>query len=440
MVNNQKKLQSHILRLLDHVKKRADQIEISANIEAGFSVEARLGNVETVEHHRKNSLDIIVYHHHRTGSARTSDLSFKAMETAFDKACTIAKFTQEDPYAGLEDVSEMAIGYPNLALFHSWPITPQEAIKLAIECETAARKHDPRIKNSDGATVNTYSSFKIYANSHGFLGHYPSTMHSIGCSLIAEQNNQMQRDYDYTLARSSDRLSPISLIAQHAAEKTIRRLGAKKITTRQCPIILHASMAKSLLRSFVSAIQGGNLYRDASFLCGQLYQEIFPKFITIYQEPHLLGEIGSAPFDENGVKTRKINYVEHGKLTNYILDTYSARKLGMKSTGNAGGVFNLFITTSNKNLIDLFKEMQTGLFVTELMGQGVNLLSGNYSRGAFGYWIENGEIQYPVEEITISGNMKEMLKKIQAVANDIDFRSNIKTGSVLIEHMTVSGK
>lgn len=440
MLNNQKKLQSHILRLLDHAKKRADQIEISTNIEAGFSVEARLGNVETVEHHRKNSLDIIVYHHHQTGSARTSDLSFKAMETAFDKACTIAQFTQEDPYVGLEDVSEMAIDYPNLALFHSWPITPQEAIKLAIECETAARKHDPRIKNSDGATVNTYSSFKIYANSHGFLGHYPSTMHSISCSLVAEQNNQMQRDYDYTLARSSDKLTPISLIAQHAAEKTIRRLGAKKITTRQCSIILHASMAKSLLRSFVSAIQGGNLYRDASFLCGQLYQEIFPKFITIYQEPHLLGEIGSTPFDENGVKTRKINYVENGKLTNYILDTYSARKLGMKSTGNAGGVFNLFITTSNKNLIDLFKEMKTGLFVTELMGQGVNLLTGNYSRGAFGYWIEHGEIQYPVEEITISGNMKEMLKQIQAVANDIDFRSNIKTGSVLIEQMTVSGE
>lgn len=440
MVNNQKKLQSHILRLLDHVKRKADQIEISTSIETGFSVEARLGNIETVEHHRKNSLDVTVYHRHRTGSASTSDLSFEAMKTAFDKARTIAQFTQEDPCSGLADIAEMATDYPNLLLFHSWLITPQEAIQLAVECETAARKHDPRIKNSDGASVNTYSSFKIYANSHGFLGHYPSTMHSISCSLVAEQNNQMQRDYDYTLGRSPDKLLPISLIAQRAAEKTIRRLGAKKITTRQCPIILHASMAKSLLCSFVSAIQGGNLHRDASFLCGQLYQEIFPKFITIHQEPHLLGEIGSTPFDENGVKTRKINYVENGKLTNYILDTYSARKLGMKGTGNAGGVFNLFITTSNKNLIDLFKEMQTGLFVTELMGQGVNLLTGNYSRGAFGYWIENGEIQYPVEEVTISGNMKEMLKQIQAVANDIDFRGNIKTGSVLIEQMTVSGK
>ena len=440
MVNNQKKLQSNIFRLLDCAKKRVDQIEISASIKAGFSVEARLGNVETVEHHRDNSLDITVYHRHRTGSASTSNLSFEAMKTAFDKAFTIAQFTQEDPCSGLADVAEMAIDYPNLALFHSWLITPQEAIKLAIECETAARKYDPRIKNSDGATVNTYSSFKIYANSHGFLGHYPSTIHSISCSLVAEQNNQMQRDHDYTLARSPDKLSPISLVAQHTAEKTIRRLGAKKITTRQCPIILHASMAKSLLRSFVLAIQGSNLYRDASFLCGQLHQEIFPKFITIYQEPHLMGEIGSAPFDKNGVKTRKINYVENGTLTNYILDTYSARKLGMKTTGNAGGVFNLFVTTSNKKLIDLFKEMQTGLFITELMGQGVNLLTGNYSRGAFGYWIENGEIQYPVEEITISGNMKEMLKQIQAVANDIDPHSSIKTGSVLIEQMTVAGE
>lgn len=440
MVNNQKKLQSDILRLLDHLKKRADQIEISASIETGFSVEARLGNVETVEHHRKNSLDLTVYHRNRTGSASTSDLSFQAMEIAFDKACTVSHFTQEDPCSGLADIADMAIDYPNLALFHSWLITPQEAIKLAIECETAARKHDLRIKNSDGVAVNTYSSFKIYANSHGFLGYYPSTMHSISCSLVAEQNNQMQRDYEYTLARSPDKLSPIGFIAQHAAEKTIRRLGAKKIKTRKCPVILHASMAKSLLRSFVSAIQGGNLYRDASFLCGQLHQEIFPKFVTIYQEPHLLGEIGSTPFDGNGVKTQKINYVENGNLTNYILDTYSARKLGIKSTGNAGGVFNLFITTGNKHLIDLFKEMQTGLFVTELMGQGVNLLTGNYSRGAFGYWIEHGEIQYPVEEITISGNMKEMLKQIQAVANDIDFRSNIKTGSVWIGQMTVSGE
>ncbi|WP_304985793.1 metalloprotease PmbA [Coxiella-like endosymbiont] len=440
MANNQEKLQSDILHLLDRAKKRVDQVEISAGIETGFSVDIRLGAVETVEHHRENSLDIRVYHQQRTGSASTSDLSFKAMETAFDKACTIAQFTQEDPYAGLADAADMALDYPNLTLYHPWQITPKEAIKLAIECETVARKYDPRIKNSDGTTVNTYDSFRIYANSHGFLGHYPSTIHSMSCSLVAEQNNQMQRDYDYTLARSSDKLLPIDLIAQQVAEKTIRRLGARKITTCRCPIIFDASVAKGMWRSLISAIQGSNLYRDASFLCGQLHQKIFPKFITIYQEPHLPGEIGSAPFDENGVKTRKINYVENGMLTNYILGAYSARKLGMKTTGNAGGVFNLFITPGDKDLIDLFKEMQTGLFVTELMGQGVNLLTGNYSRGAFGYWIENGEIQHPVEEITISGNLKEMFKQIQVVANDIDPRSSIKTGSILIEQMIVAGE
>lgn len=440
MLKNQEKLQSDIVRLLDRAKKRVDQVEISVSIQMGFLVNVRLGAVETIEHHYKNSLDIKIYHQQRTGSASTSNLSFEAMEIAFDKACTIAQFTQEDPYVGLADAADLALDYPNLMLYHPWKITPKEAIELAIECETLARKYDPRIKNSNGATVNTYDLFRMYGNSHEFLGHYPSTLHSMSCSLVAEQNNQMQRDHDYTLARSSDKLLPIDLIAQHVAEKTIRRLGARKIRTRRCPIIFDAPVAKEMWQSLIAAIQGSNLYRDASFLSGQLHQQILPKFITIYQDPHLPGEIGSAPFDESGVKTQKINYVENGVLTNYILNTYSARKLGMKTTGNAGGVFNLFITPDNKDLIDLFKEMQTGLFVTELMGPGVNLLTGNYSRGAFGYWIENGEIQHPVEEITISGNLKEMFKQIQAAANNIDPRSRIKTGSILIEQMTVAGE
>lgn len=441
MKNNQEKLKSNILHLLDRVRKRVNQVEISVDVETGFSAAVRLGTMETIKHHYENSLNITVYHQQRTGSASTSDLSYEAMKTAFDKACTISRFIQEDPCTGLADASEMAIDYPNLELFHPWSITIQEAIKLAIACETAARKYDSRIKNSEGATINTYSSFKMYVNSQGFLGYYPSTIHSISCSLVAEQNDQMQSDHDYTLARSPKKLLPIDLIAQRVAKKTICRLGARKITTRRCPVVFHAPVAKELLQSFVSAIQGNNLYRNASFLCNHLHQQVFPKFTTIYQEPNLLGEIGSAPFDADGIRTQKINYIENGVLTNYILNTYSARKLGMKTTGNAGGVFNLFITTSsNKNLIDLFKEMKTGLFVTELIGQGVNLLTGDYSRGAFGYWIENGEIQYPVEEITISGNLKEMFKQIEVVANDIDSRSNIKTGSILIKQIMVAGK
>lgn len=437
--NNYKRLKFDIIRLLNRAKNRVDQVEISAGIETGFSVDVRLGMVETLEHHCDNSVDITVYSKQRMGRASTSDLSFEAMEIAFDKACEVAKFTQEDSYAGLADVVEMAINYPNLSLYHPWEITPKEAIKLAIECESVALRYDSRIF-SDGATLNTYEYFRVYANSYGFLGYYPSTVHSMSCSLLAKQNNQMQRDHDYTLNRSPTELLSIDLIAERVAKKTISRLGARKITTRKCPVIFHASVAKGIWQSLVAAIQGSNLYRDASFLCSQLHQQIFPKFITIYQEPHLIGGIGSAPFDENGVKTRKVNYVENGVLTNYVLGTYSARKLGMKTTGNAGGVFNLFITSGGKDLVDLFKEMQTGFLVTELMGQGINLLTGNYSRGAFGYWIENGDIQYPVEEVTISGNLKEMFRKIKAVANDVDFRSNIKTGSILIEEMIVAGK
>ncbi|QHG92381.1 metalloprotease PmbA [Coxiella endosymbiont of Amblyomma sculptum] len=437
----QKKLQSDLLLLLDYARKRVDQVEISVNINRGFSVGVRLGRVETIEHHQENSLNITVYHQQHVGSASISDLSLTKMKFAFDKACVISQFTQADRCTGLEDSREMAMNYPNLRLAHPWLSSPEEAINLAVKCETAARKYDFRIKNSDGVVVNTYNSFRIYTNSHEFLGYYPSTIHSISCSLVAEQYGQMQRDYDYTIARNPDKLLPINVLAQRVAEKTIHRLGAKKIRTRCCPIIFHAPIAKGLLKLFVSSIQGRNIYRKTSFLCDHLNRKIFPEFSSVYQEPHLLEEFGSMPFDRIGVKTKKMNFVQNGVLMHYVLDTYSARKLGMKTTGNSGGVFNLFITTGNKSLGDLFAEMQTGLFVTELMNQGVdNLLTGNYSRGAFGYWIENGMIQHPVEEIVISGNLREMFENIQAVANDVDHRGNIKTGSILIEQMTIAGK
>ncbi|PNT87031.1 metalloprotease PmbA [Coxiella burnetii] len=440
MLDKQKQLQANIFHLLERGKKRVDQIEISATIETGFSVDVRLGDVETLEHHRKNSMDITVYHQQRTGNACTSDLSLEAMERAFEKASAMTQFTQEDPCAGLADANQMARDYPDLVLSHPWNITPKQAISLAIECETLARNHDPRIKQSEGANLSTYRIFNIYGNSHGFLGYYPSTWHTLGCELIAEQDRFMQRDHDYTLARDPKKLSSIETIAIQTAEKTIRRLGARRLSTRQCPVIFNAPVARSVLRSFISAISGSNLYRGTSFLQNQLHQQIFPEFVSIYQDPHLPGEIGSTPFDESGVKTRKINFVENGVLTHYVLGTYSAKKLAMETTGNSGGVYNLFITTGDKNLTGLLKEMQCGLLVTELMGQGVNLITGNYSRGAFGFWIENGEIQYPVEEITIAGNLKDMFKQIQLIGNDIDPRGNIKTGSILIEQMTVAGE
>lgn len=440
MLEKHEQLQTNILCLLSQAEKRVDQIEISAVIETGFSVDIRLGNVETLEHHRKNSLSITVYHQKRTGNARTSDLSLEAMEKTLEKTSVMTQFTQEDSCAGLADNNQMARDYPDLSLFHPWKITPKEAIELAIECELLAKNQDSRIKQSEGVNLSTYNIFKIYANSHGFIGRYHSTWHSMNCQLIAEQNRAMQRDSDYTVARDPKKLSSIETLAQQAAKKTIRRLGAKRLSTRQCSVIFHSATARSLLQSLISAISGSNLYRGTSFLQNQLHQPILPEFITVYQTPHLPGEIGSAPFDENGVKTRKINYVENGLLTHYVLGTYSARKLGMETTGNSGGVYNLFTTTSNKNLNDLLKEMQRGLLVTELMGQGLNLITGNYSRGAFGFWIENGEIQYPTEEITVAGNFKDMLKQIQLIGNDIDFRGNIKIGSILIEQMTIAGK
>lgn len=439
MLEKQRQLQTNILHLLNQAENRVDQIEISAIMETGFSVDVRLGNVETLEYHHKNALNVTVYHQKRTGHASTSDLSLDAMEKTLEKTSVMTQFTQEDSCAGLADNNQMARDYPDLSLFHPWKITPKEAIELAIECELLAKNQDPRIKQSEGVNLSTYNIFKIYANSHGFIGQYPSTWHSLNCKLIAEQNRSMQRDSDYTVARDPKNLSSIEILAKQAAKKTIRRLGAKRLSTRQCPVIFHAASARSLLQSLISAISGSNLYRGTSFLQNQLHQPILPEFVTVYQNPHLPGEIGSAPFDENGVKTQKINYVENGLLTHYVLGTYSARKVGMETTGNSGGVYNLFTTTSDKNLNDLLKEMQCGLLVTELMGQGLNLITGNYSRGAFGFWIENGEIQYPAEEITVAGNLKDMLKQIQLIGNDIDFRGNIKIGSILIEQMIIAG-
>lgn len=439
MLNKQEKLKSDILYFLEDAEKQVDQIEVSAVIEIGFSVDVRLGDVETFEQHHKNSLNVTVYHQQRTGNVSTSNLSLKSIKQVFHKASVMSKFSQEDACTGLANVDEMAIDYQDLKLFYPWIITKREAINLAIECETIAKNQDSRIQ-SKRVNVSTYSIFKIYANSHGFIGYYPSTLHSVSCELIAKQNRLMQCGYDYTIARNPKKLLSTEIIAKKTVEKTISRLGARRLSTRQSPVIFHALVASSLIRFLIAAINGSNLYRGASFLQNQLHQQIFPEFITIYQNPHLPSEIGSMPFDENGVKTQKINYIENGILTNYVLGTYSARKLGMKSTGNSGGVYNVFITNSNKNLNDLLQQMQHGLLLTELMGQSVDLTTGNYSQGAFGFWVEKGEIQYPVEEITVASNLKDMFKRIQYIGNDIDSRSNIKTGSILIENMIIAGK
>ncbi len=432
-------LQQHVLQLIKHGRERVDEIEVAAQLESGFSVEARMGDVEKVVHHQAVNIQITVYHNQCVGSVSISDMSKDTFQTAFEKACTIAAMTQVDNCAGLADAGQIAFSYPDCALYHPWEISVPEAINMAIECETMARCQDERIIHSESADVTTINGFVLYANSLGFCGSYSKSRHSLSCSLVAQHDQQMQSNYDYSVARKSDCLAPIEEVAKMAAKKTVAGLGARKLTTRQCPVIFDAGIARGLLGSFVSAISGSTLYRKTSFLYNHLGKKILPKHINIWQDPHLRCQLGSRPFDSEGVTTRRQDYIANGVLENYVLSSYSARQLDMATTGNAGGICNVFISCSDCSLQQLFKEMGRGLYVTSVMGQGVNLMNGNYSRGAMGFWIENGEIQYPVEEITIAGNLKDMFHGIVAIGNDMDSRSVIKTGSIWIDEMTIAG-
>lgn len=425
--------------LAQATKKGVDAADASLSMESGFAVSARKGDVEKVEHHQERGMSITVFRDQRTGSASTSDLSTSAIAATVEKACAIAKYSGQDPCNGLADQELMAHNYPDVQLYHPWEITPAQAIEMAIECETTAREHDPRIQDSGSADVDSYDFLRVYGNTHGFIGAYPSSIHSVSCSVVIADEHEMQRDFEYSNSRRPDALVSPSLVALQAAEKATRRLGARKISTRQCPVIFHSRVAKGLLGCLTSAISGGNLYRDASFLCNQLNQQIFPDFIHIHQAPHMLGAMGSTPFDGEGSATHDRDFIRDGVLQSYILGSYSARKLGMQSTGNAGGVYNLLINHSDKNLEALLKDMGTGLLVTELMGQGIRILTGDYSRGAAGFWVEDGEIQFPVAEITIAGNLKDMFKNIVAVGNDVDHRGNVQTGSIFIESMVIAG-
>lgn len=435
---------AHLLELADDALKQVrrlgvDGCEVAFSEEKGFSVTARSGDVETLEYHQEKGFSITLYHNQRTASASTTDLSSSAIQSTIEKAFSIARFVGQDEFAGLPEKELIAFEYPELDLYHHWDIQPDEAISKTIECEKIALAYDERITQSEGATLSTVDYCRVYANSHGFVGHYPSSRHSISLSLLAEEAGKMQTDSEYTLSRRSVHLEDIAVVAKKAAEKVIHRLSPKKIKTQQCSVIFESRLAKSLLGAFVSAISGGNLYRQSSFLLDHLGKRIFPEHINLYQRPHLLAGMGSSPFDSDGVRTHDRYYVEDGVLSSYVLGAYSARRLNMQSTGNAGGVYNLTITHSNKSLFELFKEMKSGFFVTDLMGQGVNLLTGDYSRGASGFWIENGEIQYAVDEVTIAGNLRDMYQGILAVANDVDRRGNIHTGSIWINQMTIAG-
>ena len=412
---------------------------VAINHDCGFSIDVRMGEVETVAFSEDNGVSITVYRGQRKGGASSTDTSPAALDAMVKAAIDIADVSAADPCFGLADKALMNNQYLNLDLCHPWSITPPEAIDLALNCERQALGLDKRIENSDGVNLSTYTFSHGYANSHGFLGIVDSSRHSISCSLIAKEGAGMQRDYDYTTARHAKNLLPIELLAESAVKRAVSRLGAKKIKTQKVPVLFSSRLSSGLFSSFIGAISGSNLYRKNSFLLDSMGQQIFPKIVRIYDQPHLVGDLGSSPFDGEGVLTRNNVWVDEGKVCQYVLNSYSARKMGLQTTGNSGGVFNLTIDATAGDLSQLLKKMDKGLLVTELMGQGVNGLTGDYSRGASGFWVEGGEIQYPVEEITIAGNLKDMFLGIVAIGNDINPNSATRCGSVLIDQMMVAG-
>jgi PmbA protein len=435
------RLKTIVQSILDEAKNQgASAAEAGLSQESGLSVTARLGDVETIEHHRDQGLGVTVYFGQRKGSASSSDLSPASIRETVSAACSIARYTSEDEYAGLPEKDQLATEFLDLDLNHPWNLRADEAIALAIECENAARGYHAEISNSEGASVNTHQGIRVMGNTLGFLQGYASTRHSLSCSVLAQRGDSMQRDYWYTIARDAHNLEPAVDVGRKSAERALRRLQSRSLSTRQCPVMYAAEVASGLLGSFIGAISGGSLYRKSSFLLDALDTQVLPEFVRIHEQPHLKGALGSANYDGEGVATQTRDIVSGGILRGYVLSTYSARKLGMRSTGNAGGVHNLTIDPGELDYQGMLKQLHTGLLVTELMGQGVNMVTGDYSRGAAGFWVENGEIQYPVEEITIAGNLKDMFKNIVAIGNDVDYRGNIRTGSILVERLSIAGQ
>ncbi|QEY61384.1 metalloprotease PmbA [Metapseudomonas lalkuanensis] len=433
-------LQARVERILAEARRQgASACEVAVSVEQGLSTSVRQGEVETVEFNRDQGFGITLYVGQRKGSASTSASGEDAIRETVAAALAIAKHASEDECAGLADAALMARDLPELDLYHPWAITPEQAVEQALICEAAAFETDKRVSKADGTTLNTHQGCRVYGNSHGFVGGYASTRHSLSCVMIAEAQGQMQRDYWYDVSRIGSQLADPASIGRRAAERTAARLGARPVPTCEVPVLFAAELATGLFGSFLGAISGGNLYRKSSFLEGALGQRLFPEWLSIDERPHIPRAMASAAFDNDGLATYAKPFVEKGELVSYILGTYSGRKLGLPSTANAGGVHNLFVSHGQEDQAALLRRMGRGLLVTELMGQGLNMVTGDYSRGAAGYWVENGEIQFPVQEVTIAGNLKDMFRQILAVGSDLELRGNIRTGSVLIEKMTVAG-
>jgi PmbA protein len=417
----------------------ASQAEANANFGTGFSVNVRMREVETLRHQRDQGLSVTVWLGHRKGSASTSDLRPEALEESVRKACALAKYGAEDPASGLADADRLAKSIPDLGLYHPWAIEPAAAIELATVCEAAALDLDPRVTNSEGAAVSTSEGLRVYANSHGFLGGYQESDHSISCSVVASQDGAMETDYEYAVARDAADLPAPAEIGREAGRRTVARLGGTKLATRTAPVLFPARVARGLIGHLLSAISGGALYRKSSFLVDALGKPVFASRVTIDEKPHLLKALNSAAFDDEGVATIDRRLVDAGVLGGYLLGSYYARKLGMQSTGNAGGAHNLVVHSTGETFADLLKTMDRGLVITDLMGSGVNPVTGDYSRGASGFWVENGQVQYPVTEITIAGNLKDMFRGILGIGTDVDRRGGVLTGSILLEQMSIGG-
>jgi PmbA protein len=417
----------------------ASDSEAAVSVDTGLSVTARLGEVETLEYQRDRGMGVTVYRGKRKGSASTADLSVKAIRETVAKAFSIAGFTAEDESSGLPDPDTIARDVPDLDLSHPWSIEPDAARDMAVACEAAALSHDSRIGNSEGATLSSHRGLRVFGNSLGFIGGYPSTVHSLSCVVVAQQEGEMQRDYWYSSVRDWRELEDGEHIGRTAAQRALRRLSARKPSTTMAPVLYVPELARGLIGHFLGAIRGGSQYRKASFLLGAAGQQVFPAWMQISERPHIPKALGSAPFDSEGCTTRDRELVADGVLDGYVLSTYSARRLGLKTTGNAGGVHNLIVKAGQDSFEALLKKMDRGLVVTELMGQGVNNVTGDYSRGAAGFWIENGAIAYPVHEITIAGNLKDMFQQIVAVGSDVVARGGVRTGSIMLERMTIAG-
>jgi len=417
----------------------ASQAEAGLSVSQGLSVAARMGSVETIEHQQDNGLGISVYFGRHKASASTSNLDPDAIRRTVESACDIARYTSEDPCAGLAEAELMATEFRELDLFHPWDLDPQAVIELALECENAALEYDSRIVNSEGASVDLSAGVSVYGNSHGFLQAQHKTRHSISCAVVGKSGDSMQRDYWYDISRDPAQLASARSVGEAAARRTVRRLDASKLKTRQAPVIFVPELARGLIGNFAAAIGGGAQYRKASFLLNAAGERVFPEFVSLREDPFIPGALGSANYDSEGVATRIDELVIDGVIQHYLLDSYSARKLGLTTTGHANGVHNLTLSDTGKSFDECLAAMGSGLLVTELMGHGVNLVTGDYSRGAAGFWVENGQLDHPVEEVTIAANLRDMFGGMAEIGTDIDVRGGIRCGSILVERMTIAG-